>query len=50
MHTSTLTAEHADAYRALMLHGCEHAPDAFTSTPHERAAAPLSLWRDLQAP
>jgi ribosomal protein S18 acetylase RimI-like enzyme len=39
-----LTAEHAAAYRALMLHGYEHAPDAFTSTPEERAAEPLAWW------
>ncbi len=44
MHPQMLTAAHAQAYRALMLHGYEHAPDAFTSTPQERAAAPLSLW------
>lgn len=44
MHPQLLTAAHAAAYRALMLHGYEHAADAFTSTVRERAAAPLSLW------
>lgn len=44
MRPLLLTAAHAQAYRALMLHGYEHAPDAFTSTPQERAAAPLSMW------
>lgn len=44
MHPRLLTADHAETYRALMLHGYEHAPDVFTSTPQERAAAPLSWW------
>lgn len=39
-----LGAGHAARYRELMLHGYEHAPDAFTSTPQERAALPLSWW------
>ena len=44
MNIIPLTAEHAAPYRDLMLHGYEHAPDAFTSTPQERAAMPLSWW------
>jgi ribosomal protein S18 acetylase RimI-like enzyme len=44
MTITALTAEHAAQYRNLMLHGYEHAPDAFTSTPEERAAMPLSWW------
>ena len=44
MKVTRLTAEHASAYRDLMLHGYEHSPDAFTSTPEERAAMPLSWW------
>lgn len=39
-----LAAEHADDYRALMLHAYEHAADAFTSTPQERAGAPREWW------
>jgi len=39
-----LSAADAPAYRALMLHAYESAADAFTSTPQERAAAPLSWW------
>ena len=34
----------APSYRALMLHAYEAAADAFTSTPQERAAEPLSWW------
>lgn len=44
MNIIALTADHAAQYRGLMLHGYEHAPDAFTSTPQERAAMPLSWW------
>lgn len=44
MRPRLLTGDHAETYRALMLHGYAHAPDAFTSTPQERAAAPLSWW------
>ncbi|MGM9486990.1 GNAT family N-acetyltransferase [Ideonella sp. YS5] len=44
MNIIALTTEHAAPYRDLMLHGYEHAPDAFTSTPQERAAMPLSWW------
>lgn len=38
--------ERADAprYRALMLEAYADAPDAFTSTPQERAAEPLAWW------
>ncbi|MTW11771.1 GNAT family N-acetyltransferase [Pseudoduganella eburnea] len=39
-----LSAEDAAQYRALMLHGYEHEPDAFTSEPDERAGLPLSWW------
>ncbi len=31
-------------YKALMLHAYEHAADAFTSTPEERAREPDSWW------
>lgn len=44
-----LTAGHAQAYRVLALHGFTHAPDAFTSTPEERAALPLSWWAQRAA-
>lgn len=44
MKVIPLAAEHASQYRELMLHGYQHAPDAFTSTPEERAAMPLSWW------
>lgn len=40
-----LGAAHLSAYRALMLHAYAIAPDAFTSTPEERAAAPEAWWR-----
>lgn len=39
-----LGAQDAPRYRALMLHAYEAAADAFTSTPQERAAEPLSWW------
>lgn len=39
-----LSAEHAAQYRALMLHGYLHEPDAFTAEPGERAGLPLSWW------
>lgn len=39
-----LSVEHVAQYRELMLHGYRHAPDAFTSTPEERAAMPASWW------
>lgn len=38
-----LTEADAPAYRGLMLEAYE-VPDAFTSTPQERAAAPASFW------
>lgn len=37
MHPRILTPDDARAYRELMLHACATAPDAFTSTPEERA-------------
>ena len=43
-HVQALNAEHAAQYRALMLHGYRHEPDAFTATPEERAGLPLSWW------
>ena len=43
MHITCLTEAHATAYRDLMLQAYE-VPDAFTSTPQERAAAPASFW------
>lgn len=36
---------HVDAYRALMLEAYAQAPDAFTSTPAERAAMPREGWQ-----
>lgn len=39
-----LKPEHVQQYRALMLKGYAQAPDAFTSTPEERAAEPESWW------
>lgn len=44
MNITLLSSEHASQYRVLMLHGYQHAPDAFTSTPEERAAMPISWW------
>ena len=43
MHIAPLTEAHAPAYRELMLQAYA-VPDAFTSTPQERAAAPASFW------
>lgn len=45
MQITPLTAAHAMAYKALMLHAYEHAADSFTSTPQERALEPDSWWR-----
>jgi ribosomal protein S18 acetylase RimI-like enzyme len=45
MHISPLTAAHAMAYKALMLHAYEHAADSFTSTPQERSLESDSWWR-----
>jgi Acetyltransferases len=39
-----LAASHLRQYRALMLRGYAEAPDAFTSTPEERAAQPEAWW------
>jgi len=39
-----LTSSHVAQYRTLMLRGYAEAPDAFTSTPEERAAEPDSWW------
>jgi ribosomal protein S18 acetylase RimI-like enzyme len=44
MHVTALTAAHVAPYRALMLHAYAAVPDAFTSTPQERAAQPDSWW------
>jgi ribosomal protein S18 acetylase RimI-like enzyme len=44
MNIIPLTADHAARYRELMLHAYERVPDAFTSTPEERMALPLSWW------
>jgi GNAT superfamily N-acetyltransferase len=46
MHITALNATHAAPYRALMLHAYGHAADAFTSTPAEREAEPMSWWED----
>jgi RimJ/RimL family protein N-acetyltransferase len=44
MRIMPLGAADVPAYRALMLHAYASAPDAFTSTPEERAAAPDAWW------
>ena len=44
MHVTLLTAADVAPYRALMLEAYAMAPDAFTSTPEERAAEPESWW------
>ena len=44
MNLVRLTTAHVPEYRRLMLHAYEHAADAFTSTPDERAAAPDDWW------
>lgn len=44
MHVVQLSAADVPGYRRLMLHAYEHAADAFTSTPEERAAEPDSWW------
>ncbi len=44
MRVARLTAPDAPRYRTLMLHAYASAPDAFTSTPEERAAEPESFW------
>jgi len=44
MQVAVLTEANASQYRSLMLHAYEHAPDAFTSTPEDRATQPLGWW------
>ena len=44
MTVSMLATSDAARYRALMLEAYAQAPDAFTSTPQERAAVPESWW------
>lgn len=44
MPVTRLLPHQALAYRALMLQAYALAPDAFTSTPEERAQAPESFW------
>jgi RimJ/RimL family protein N-acetyltransferase len=44
MHIAKLRAEDIARYRALMLHAYAAAPDAFTSTPEERAAQSEAWW------
>jgi len=44
LHIAPLTAEHAPAYRTLMLEAYVEAADAFTSTAQEREAEPMSWW------
>ena len=44
MIVTRLKTSDAARYRELMLHAYAAAPDAFTSTPQERAAEPESFW------
>jgi GNAT superfamily N-acetyltransferase len=44
MTVAILAASDAASYKALMLHAYEHAADAFTSTPQERANEPDAWW------
>lgn len=44
-HLLRLQPIHAELYRACMLQAYAEHPDAFTSTPEERAALPLSWWQ-----
>jgi GNAT superfamily N-acetyltransferase len=44
MTVAVLTASDAALYKALMMHAYEHAADAFTSTPEERALEPDEWW------
>jgi ribosomal protein S18 acetylase RimI-like enzyme len=44
MNVHMLSPRDAAQYRQVMLHAYGHAADAFTSTPQERAAEPLSWW------
>jgi GNAT superfamily N-acetyltransferase len=45
MAVTVLSASDAQRYKALMLHAYEHAADAFTSTPEERAREPDAWWQ-----
>lgn len=44
MRIAILTATDALPYKGVMLHAYEHAADAFTSTPQERAAEADAWW------
>jgi ribosomal protein S18 acetylase RimI-like enzyme len=44
LRVTRLAASHVTRYRTLMLRGYAEAPDAFTSTPEERAGEPESWW------
>ncbi len=44
MHIALLQPSDAERYRALMLEAYTLAADAFTSTPQEREAEPLTWW------
>lgn len=44
MHVAALSASDVSHYRELMLYAYAAVPDAFTSTPEERAAEPESWW------
>ena len=44
MTVVVLAASDAAPYKALMMHAYEHAADAFTSTPQERAKEPDEWW------
>lgn len=44
MTVAVLSAPDAARYKQLMLHAYEHAADAFTSTPEERAKEPDEWW------
>lgn len=45
MRVAPLSVAELDQYRALMLEAYAKAPDAFTSTAEERAAAPPAWWQ-----
>src|SRR6185295_2141453 len=44
LHIARLIASDVSRYRELMLYAYAAAPDAFTSTPEERAAEPEAWW------
>ncbi len=44
IHVEVLSSADVAAYRSLMLEAYAMAPDAFTSTPEERAVEPESWW------